>query len=324
VNPVKRNDPCPCGSGLKYKKCCMVQPAVPTAAQPDHAEKLSLAYKHMGDEQWKEALEKFESILTLVSSPEKILHAMGACCDGLEDYDNAVQYYEKALAASPPSKRVFLYYAQGVSLACAQRIDEAAEAFARCLEHADDPGMQASLEKILAGIEDIRNGRKKSSMYYIQAQLQRAFSDMENDRYQQAYDRFLKLLELDPENAAVSYNLGVALTFLKREEEALAHFERTVAIAPDFVQAWYNMGQIRLIKLKDFSRALNCFDRAINFKDDYVSAHHQRGVAFELLGDRKSAIACWERTLELDPLNTQAQDNIRRVRAASDFVERTS
>lgn len=24
VNPkINRNDPCPCGSGLKYKKCCM-------------------------------------------------------------------------------------------------------------------------------------------------------------------------------------------------------------------------------------------------------------------------------------------------------------
>ncbi|MDP6769984.1 MAG: SEC-C metal-binding domain-containing protein, partial [Anaerolineales bacterium] len=24
VNSVNRNDPCPCGSGKKYKKCCMI------------------------------------------------------------------------------------------------------------------------------------------------------------------------------------------------------------------------------------------------------------------------------------------------------------
>jgi len=23
MNPIGRNDPCPCGSGKKYKKCCM-------------------------------------------------------------------------------------------------------------------------------------------------------------------------------------------------------------------------------------------------------------------------------------------------------------
>jgi len=29
---VGRNDPCPCGSGKKYKKCCM---AIPTSGQTD-------------------------------------------------------------------------------------------------------------------------------------------------------------------------------------------------------------------------------------------------------------------------------------------------
>jgi len=30
---VRRNDPCPCGSGLKYKKCCMNRETIPDAAQ---------------------------------------------------------------------------------------------------------------------------------------------------------------------------------------------------------------------------------------------------------------------------------------------------
>jgi hypothetical protein len=25
-NEPRRNDPCPCGSGLKYKKCCLINP----------------------------------------------------------------------------------------------------------------------------------------------------------------------------------------------------------------------------------------------------------------------------------------------------------
>ncbi len=42
-------------------------------------------------------------------------------------------------------------------------------------------------------------------------------------------------------------------------------------------------------------------------------AHHQRGVAYEFLGDRQRALECWERTLELDPENKQAKDNIKRL-----------
>ena len=32
MNKVGRNDPCPCGSGKKYKKCCIDKP-VPETAQ---------------------------------------------------------------------------------------------------------------------------------------------------------------------------------------------------------------------------------------------------------------------------------------------------
>lgn len=33
-----RNDPCPCGSGKKWKKCCMIAGRVYTAEQPKHGD----------------------------------------------------------------------------------------------------------------------------------------------------------------------------------------------------------------------------------------------------------------------------------------------
>jgi tetratricopeptide (TPR) repeat protein len=100
---------------------------------------------------------------------------------------------------------------------------------------------------------------------------------------------------------------------MKREDEALDCFRKCVEVSPDYVQAWYNMGQISMIVKKDFSRALHCFEQASTIRPDYVSAHHQRGMACELLGDKERALKCWERTLELDPANKQAKENIARV-----------
>jgi tetratricopeptide (TPR) repeat protein len=34
VHQPGRNDPCPCGSGKKYKRCCLGRPDVPTAHTP--------------------------------------------------------------------------------------------------------------------------------------------------------------------------------------------------------------------------------------------------------------------------------------------------
>jgi tetratricopeptide (TPR) repeat protein len=118
---------------------------------------------------------------------------------------------------------------------------------------------------------------------------------------------------MDPENSAIFYNLGVVYTFLRKEDEAIENFQKCIDLDPEYVQAYYNMGQISLIKKRDFSKALHFFDRAVAVRPDYVGAHHQRGIAYELLGYVQKAIECWEKSLELDPDNKQAKGNIERV-----------
>ena len=84
---------------------------------------------------------------------------------------------------------------------------------------------------------------------------------------------------------------------------------------PNYAQAWYNLGQISLIKKRDASYALHCFERAILARPDYTSAHHQLGIVFELLGDKVRALSSWKATLELDPENKAAKENISRLEA---------
>jgi tetratricopeptide (TPR) repeat protein len=136
---------------------------------------------------------------------------------------------------------------------------------------------------------------------------------MADKRHQSAARRLEKLIPLDPTNPVIFYNLGVVYILLRREEDAFAQYEKAVELNPSYVQAWYNMGQICLIVKKDFSRALHCFDRALEIRPDYVGAHHQRGVAWDLLGDRDKALECWRKTLQLDPNNKMAKESIERI-----------
>jgi tetratricopeptide (TPR) repeat protein len=314
MDQARRNDPCPCGSGLKYKKCCLAKTSDNTISSDEISSIRAKAFKDLSEENWYEAIKRFNSILDDVHDPHLILEAIASCHDGLEDYLKAAEFYEKALEAGPESRQFENYYRLGIARACAQRIDKAADAFRKCLEYSSEPAAKDHLNQLLHQLKEIEEGKKDPRMFLVHVQLQRAFSDMEADRYEQAADRLERLVAIEPENSAIFYNLGVVYTFLGREDEAIGHFEKAVELSPDYVQAWYNMGQICLIKKKDFSRALNYFDRAITARPDYIGAHHQRGVAYELVGDKRKAIECWEKTLELDPENKQAKENIERVR----------
>ncbi len=312
-----RNDPCPCGSGLKYKKCCLKKNTEELIGTDETSRIRAGAFKDMSEENWFSAIERFKGILSQAADPHTILEAMASCYDGLEDYLHAAEYYEKALAVCPGSRRFDTYYRLGISRACAERMEKAADAFGTCLEIAPDERRKDHVRRIVQQVDDIVSGKQDAKVFRIHVQLQRAFSDMEAERYERAAARLEQLVALDSENSAIFYNLGVVYTFLGREDEAIAHFEKTVEMRPDYVQAYYNLGQIYLIKKRDFSKALNCFDRAAVIRPDYIGAHHQRGVAYEMVGDKQRAIECWERTLELDPENKQARENIDRLRSSA-------
>lgn len=315
MGTLQPNDPCLCGSGKKFKNCCLLNLPANDGDTQIHSlqEKIAHAYKLMSEQKWDEAINEFKHCLDEAPDSTEILQAIGGCYDGSEDYLRASEYYEKALTDSNDPRRPHILYQLGVSRACAGRIQKAREAFDTSLDLFEKPQEKDAIKKILAELAAIESGKKTSQSFLAQAQLQRAFSDFEAEDYEQAAVRLEKVSRLDPENSAVFYNLGVAYAFLNREDAALACFERTVELDEEYVTAYYNMGQIYLIRKRDFSRALNCFDKAIAFRQNYIGAHHQKGLAYELLGDADKAIQCWRKTLEFDPNNKQALENIDRV-----------
>lgn len=275
------------------------------------------AFKAMSEERWDEAIGVFREVLADEPDSHVVLEAIAACYDGMEDYLRAAEYFEKALAVCPKARRFDVSYRLGVARGCAERMEKAEAAFQNCLQLDPGEARRPQILDILDLFRQIREGTRNQNFFRVQVQLQRAFSDMEQDHYGLAAARLERLVEVDPENAAIFYNLGVVYSFLKRDDDALTCFRKCLELHPDYVQAWYNMGQIAMIVKKDFSRALHCFEQAAAIRPDYVSAHHQKGLAFELLGDKERALKCWARTLELDPANKQAQANIARVSGTS-------
>jgi tetratricopeptide (TPR) repeat protein len=283
----------------------------------EFGEPLSKAYKSMSAQNWSEAIDLFKSVLDRAPEEHSILEAIASCYEGAEEYLRAAEYYEKAMVHAPEERQFILHYRLAVSRGCAGKTQKAIDALKSALEIEDPLKDPPQLEHLIKTLEDIKTGEKHAEYFLVNVQLQRAFNDMDTENFESAYDRLLKISRIEPDNEVILYNLGVALTLLKKEDEALRVFQSCVDINPMYAAAWYNMGQICLLKQKDYSRALNYFSRATVARPDYVGAHHQMGVAYEMMGDYQRAKACWKKALELDPYNSQAEQNIKRLQEST-------
>ncbi|XP_049825816.1 protein O-mannosyl-transferase Tmtc3-like [Aethina tumida] len=125
-----------------------------------------------------------------------------------------------------------------------------------------------------------------------------------------ARERLLKLLDKDPENERVHFNLGMLAMDEKNIEEAEHWFRRAVHLKADFRSALFNLALL----LADDQRPL----QAAPFLNQLVKYHPDHVKGLILLGDiyinsikdLDAAEHAYRRILELDPVNIQGLHNL--------------
>lgn len=95
-------------------------------------------------------------------------------------------------------------------------------------------------------------------------------------------------------------NRATALQDLRRPEEALASYDRALALKPDSAEALNNRGNV-LRELKRPEEALSSYDRALGLKPDSAGALCNRGTALQDLGRPEEALTSYDRALALKP-----------------------
>ncbi|MEJ2581206.1 MAG: tetratricopeptide repeat protein, partial [Acidobacteriota bacterium] len=71
---------------------------------------------------------------------------------------------------------------------------------------------------------------------------------MENESQRHRLDRCLRDVEEHPDRASSHYNLGLAYTVSGRVKQAEESYVKAHEIEPTLVQAWVNLGGVRLMR----------------------------------------------------------------------------
>lgn len=110
-------------------------------------------------------------------------------------------------------------------------------------------------------------------------------------------------------NPKAANNLGIALLELGRNEEAIAQFERAIALDEGFADAHYNNGQV-LQAGSQLSAAAACYQRAIEIDPRHANAHNNLGTVLILGGFFARAAEIYRITTRLQPNSSEPLANL--------------
>jgi predicted O-linked N-acetylglucosamine transferase (SPINDLY family) len=237
MNKIGRNDPCLCGSGKKYKQCCMRQSdsqpaenAPPPPLPSAHLLQLALV-QHMAGK-LDEAEAVYRDVLKREPRNAAAWHLIGVAAGDRGNLAKAIEHIDKAIALEDSNHS---FHANlGRMLTLSDRHVEAEAAYRRALALKSERAYYDSLGNAL--------GRQ--------------------EKFAEAEASYLRAIELDPEYAGAYRNLADMLQVRGRHSEAFERYRQALALQPDNPDLHSNIGTL-LQAEGDYAAAIDSIRRAL-------------------------------------------------------------
>jgi Tfp pilus assembly protein PilF len=139
---------------------------------------------------------------------------------------------------------------------------------------------------------------------------------LQDGRPQEAVDHFRESLRLNKDSAPTHYNLGIALSMLRRYPEAMREYEAAVRIDPAHAEAHNNLGAMLHVAGR-LDEAVPHYRRALALRPDNAEARANLGRLLMLQGKAADAAAEFEQALGVQPEAVSALTGLAWIRATS-------
>ncbi|MGA2508579.1 MAG: tetratricopeptide repeat protein [Chitinispirillaceae bacterium] len=128
-------------------------------------------------------------------------------------------------------------------------------------------------------------------------------------RPDEAMAHFQKTLELNPNHAEAHNNLGVLLARMGRTDEAMVHFQKAVELNPDYAEPHNNLGHL-LADMGRTDEAMAHFQKAVELNPDYAEPHNNLGHLLAAMRRIDEAMVHYLKALEINPNYAEAHYNL--------------
>jgi tetratricopeptide (TPR) repeat protein len=288
-----RNDPCPCGSGKRYKHCCGIARGAPRAAyarplDPSAPSSASLSPRELGGlvaliDQGRLTEAEERALVLLKTHPATGIVWKVLSVVLVRGGKNALPALRRAAELLPGDAE-----AQGnlgSALLAAGQWSEALATLHRTLAlRPDDAEALAEAADAAAAL----------------------------GRQEEAIGLYQRALRIDPQPSHVHNNLGNALLALGRCAEAVECYRLALAGRAEDAEVLCNLGDA-LRQLGELRAAASCSERAIAIDPALCRAHNVLGLCLSGLGERERAVAILRQAITLQPRSVEALTNLAGV-----------
>ena len=134
------------------------------------------------------------------------------------------------------------------------------------------------------------------------------------DRHDEAISALEQLVAESDDHAAAHYDLGNLYYTSGQMDKSLAHYEKTVASAPENPIYLKNLADLLYSERKDVDRALTLYDKILSLRPEDIQTLMITGHLCVSLERFDDAMSYYNRILDIEPWNDEAQQFVDRIK----------
>jgi tetratricopeptide (TPR) repeat protein len=313
---LRRNDPCSCGSGKKYKKCCeLKQLHPPQAAAPTPAEMSRLiAMTHAG--RYAEVEETAWELVRRHPNSGHVWKILGLSLwrQGKDPLD-ALEYAAKQLPDDAEAHTNL-----GNALRLRGRPDDALSRHRRAIDIT--PGYAEAHNNLGSALQDLGRLDEAAASYRRAAELKPDFAMAHANLANALLDlaqppaaaaSYRRALQLNPDSVAVLIGLGSALRDLGQTDAAEASYRRALHLQPNSAELHHNLAVLLRMQNRTAEAEASC-RKALELNAALVAAIVLLAKLLADRGDFKEAERLLGHAIEIEPNSAQAWSGIPSLR----------
>ena len=276
----------------------------------------TLIQTHFPDN-YDEAIDCYTKLLEIEPENDKVYYELGHLYLQKNESLPAVNAFSMALEKD--DENPFYHNSMAFALVQLEQYDDAIEHYQKAININPDPYWTSIVCQALGSVYlEIKNNPEAAIVLYQTAAVlnpecdesQLAIGDtyFSMEEYDNAIRAYCDAIKINPENAKAYCKCGMALWEKDYTEEAIVAYHKAIDLNPDYTIAHNNLGVIYLDDIGNTHEAIALFEKAISENKSYTLAYFNLGRAYAITGENTKAAKNFQRALDLNVLTGELEE----------------